>query len=56
MHQIGESVELELIRKGKRMKVQVKLDRIPDDVLLVKTTEYDTMPRYFIEGGYVFFV
>ncbi len=54
MHQIGESVELELIRKGKRMKVQVKLDRIPDDVLLVKTTEYDTMPRYFIEGGYVF--
>lgn len=54
MHQIGESVTLELIRKGKKMKVNVKLDKVPNDVLLVKTTEYDTMPRYFIEGGYVF--
>jgi hypothetical protein len=25
-----------------------------DDMYLVKTTRYDTMPRYFVYGGYVF--
>ncbi len=54
MHQMGENVKLEIIRKGKKMTVEAKLTRIPDDVLLVKTTQYDAMPSYFIEGGYIF--
>ncbi len=54
MHQMGESVKLEIIREGKKMMIETKLTRIPDDVLLVQTTEYDAMPRYFIEGGYIF--
>ncbi|MFT7824743.1 MAG: serine protease [Sulfurimonas sp.] len=54
MHQMGEDVVLELIRDKKQMKVNIKLTRKADDILLVKTTEYDTMPRYFIEGGYIF--
>lgn len=54
MHQMGESVKLEIIREGKKMMVESKLTRIPDDVLLVKTTQYDAMPSYFIEGGYIF--
>lgn len=54
MHQMDENVVLELIRDKKRMKVKIKLTRKADDILLVKTTEYDKMPRYFIEGGYIF--
>jgi len=54
MHQMGESVKLNIIREGKKMMVEAKLTRIPDDVLLVKTTQYDAMPSYFIEGGYIF--
>jgi len=54
MHQMGDSVKLEIIREGKKMMIEAKLTRIPDDVLLVQTTEYDAMPRYFIEGGYIF--
>lgn len=54
MHQMGESVKLEIIREGKKMMLEAKMTRIPDDVLLVKTTEYDAMPSYFIEGGYIF--
>jgi len=54
MHQMGESVKLEIIRKGTKMMLEAELTRIPDDVLLVKTTQYDAMPSYFIEGGYIF--
>ena len=54
MHQMGENVKLEIIREGKKMMVEAEMTRIPDDVLLVKTTEYDVMPSYFIEGGYIF--
>jgi S1-C subfamily serine protease len=54
MHQMGDSVKLEIIREGKKMMLEAKLTRIPDDVLLVKTTQYDAMPSYFIEGGYIF--
>ncbi|WP_309496658.1 PDZ domain-containing protein [Sulfurovum sp.] len=54
MHQMGENVKLEIIREGKKMMIEAELTRIPDDVLLVKTTQYDAMPSYFIEGGYIF--
>ncbi|HEO97842.1 MAG TPA: serine protease, partial [Epsilonproteobacteria bacterium] len=54
MHQIGEPVRLSLIREGKKMEVEVTLTKVADDILLVKTTQYDKMPSYFIEGGYIF--
>jgi len=53
-HQLGEKISLDIVRDRKRMKVEARLDYIADDLLLVKTTEYDMMPRYFIYGGYVF--
>ncbi len=53
-HQMGEKVKLDIVRDRKKIKVEATLDHIADDLLLVKTTEYDTMPRYFIYGGYVF--
>lgn len=53
-HQLGDKVSLDIVRDRKKMKVEATLDHIADDLLLVKTTEYDVMPRYFIYGGYVF--
>jgi len=53
-HQMGESVVFDIIRGEKRMQVRVPLKNRADDLLLVKTTRYDKMPRYFIYGGYIF--
>ncbi len=53
-HQIGEKVKLDIVRDKKRLSIEARLDHVADDLLLVKTTEYDKMPRYFIYGGYVF--
>ncbi len=54
LHQIGEEVELDIIREQKPLKIKIKLKNIADDFLLVKTTRFDTAPTYFIYGGYVF--
>ena len=53
-YQIGESVGLDIIRDKKPMHVEAKLKHTADDMYLVKTTRYDTMPSYFVYGGYVF--
>ena len=53
-HQMGEKVKLDIVRDRKKMAKEVPLDSVADDLLLVKTTVYDKMPRYFIYGGYVF--
>ena len=52
--QLGESVEFEVLRGSKKMKLEVELTNIADDNLLVNTIEHDVMPRYFIYDGYVF--
>jgi len=53
-HQMGEKVTFDIVRERKKMKVEVPLRHIADDLLLVKTTRYDKMPRYLIYGGYIF--
>ena len=53
-HQMGEMVTLRLIRQGQPIEVEVPLKYKADDMFLVKTTRYDVMPTYFINGGYVF--
>jgi hypothetical protein len=53
-YQMGEKVKLDIIRDGKNMQVEADLKYIADDMYLVKTTRYDTMPKYFVYGGYVF--
>ena len=53
-HQMGEKVTFDIVRDRKKMAVEVSLEHVADDLLLVKTKEYDKMPRYFIYGGYVF--
>ena len=53
-YQMGQSVKLGIIRSKKPMEVNATLKYTADDMYLVKTTRYDTMPSYFIYGGYVF--
>ncbi|MBL0721489.1 MAG: trypsin-like peptidase domain-containing protein [Sulfurovum sp.] len=53
-HQMGEDIVLGVIRDQKDMDINITLEHTANDVLLVKTKEYDKMPRYFIYGGYVF--
>ena len=52
--QLGEKVTFDILRDGKKMKVDVNLSNVADDDLLVNTLSYDVMPKYFIYGGYVF--
>lgn len=51
---LGDKVTFDILRDGKKMKVDIKLSNIADDDLLVNTLSYDVMPKYFIYGGYVF--
>lgn len=53
-HQMSEKVKLDIIRDRKKMQVEAQLMHTADDIYLVKTTRYDTMPSYFVCGGYVF--
>ncbi len=53
-HQIGEELNLDIIRAQKPLKVKIKLQDVANDHLLVKTTRYDKVPTYYIYGGYVF--
>ncbi len=53
-YQMGESIKLDIIRDKKKMQIDAKLKYVADDMYLVKTTRYDTMPSYFVYGGYVF--
>ena len=53
-YQMGESVKLDIIRDKVKMQVEAPLKQIADDMYLVKTKRYDTMPSYFVYGGYVF--
>jgi len=54
LHQMGESLIFDIIRDKKSMSVKATLKNKADDIYLVKTNRYDTMPSYLIYGGYVF--
>jgi S1-C subfamily serine protease len=53
-YQMGDTISLDIIRDKKPMKVKATLQNRADDMYLLKTTRYDSMPTYFIYGGYVF--
>jgi S1-C subfamily serine protease len=52
--QLGESVRLEVLRRGVRLQVEVPLTRTQRAFALVPSEQYDRRPRYFIYGGIVF--
>ncbi len=53
-YQMGDTIKIGIIRDGKKREIAVKLTTKTDDILLVDTTHYDRMPKYFIYGGYIF--
>ncbi len=54
LHQLGESVEFEILRDKKRLTLSIPLKYRIDKFLLVKTKRFGKAPSYFIYGGYVF--
>jgi len=52
--QMGDKIKLGIIRDGQKMEVESRLNITADNIFLVDTTRYDTMPSYFIYGGYIF--
>ncbi len=53
-HQMGDSVELTILRNSKEKKVSIKLDKKPNELSLVKERKHESRPTYFIYGGFVF--
>ena len=53
-HQLGESVDMDILRDGKPQKLRIILNRTVQEAALVPPLRYDTSPSYFIYGGLVF--
>jgi S1-C subfamily serine protease len=54
MHQIGENLNIKVIRNRQAQDLALHLAKPGKEYLLVKPTQYDKQPSYFIFGGYVF--
>jgi S1-C subfamily serine protease len=53
-HQIGERLNLTLLRRGKEQSVSFRLDTAVGELDLVPRERYDVRPTYFIYGGLIF--
>ncbi|NEW60044.1 trypsin-like serine protease, partial [Sulfurovum sp. bin170] len=55
IHQYGDEVTLDILRKGEKITLKVKLpEKQSSDNSIYAKLEYDKMPSYFMLGGYVF--
>ena len=54
MHQIGDNLNVTVIRNGETKNIALHLDKPGQEYLLVKPKQYDKQPTYFIFGGYIF--
>ncbi|PWQ92491.1 hypothetical protein DKW60_21085 [Leucothrix pacifica] len=54
MHQLGDKVELKVIRDAKPMDLTVELTKTIDSFELVAAPGFEDKPSYFIFGGFVF--
>jgi S1-C subfamily serine protease len=52
--QIGDDIELTILREGERRELMVNLSRSLKKDRLVPMEQYETMPSYYIYGGLVF--
>jgi S1-C subfamily serine protease len=52
--QIGEKVQMEILRKGKKISLDLNLFRSLKKDRLVPMEEYETLPSYYIYGGLIF--
>lgn len=54
MKYFGDEIDLEILRDGKKHYLNVKIDETRRGAPLVRMTEYDKPPTYYIVGGMVF--
>jgi S1-C subfamily serine protease len=54
LHQMGETLELDVLRDGHERKVQISLNKPVGFSDLVPRERYDVRPTYFIYGGLIF--
>ncbi len=54
MQQIGDTINVDVLRSSKIRNYMLKLNNTRKDFSLVPLEQYDQMPRYFIFGGIVF--
>lgn len=54
LHQIGETVSLDILRQGVAQRVNITLAHDYNPYRLVRYQSYDQDPSYFIWGGFVF--
>ncbi len=54
MHQVGETEVLTILRKGREIKVEVRLTDKVGTNQLVPLERYDVQPAYYIFGGLIF--
>jgi len=53
-HQVGETVAMRVFRKGREETIRFTLFKAWGSGNLVKNTQYDTRPVYYVYGGLVF--
>lgn len=54
MHQLGDELNLGILRDGVPGNIKYRLGQAVKDLLLVPLKQYDSLPSYFIFGGLVF--
>ena len=54
LHQVGENLNLKILRDGEPKNIELPLKMAIEDPFLVSMQEYDVMPDYYIYGGVVF--
>ena len=54
MHQLGENVELKVIRDAELQDLTIKLSKTQDTFELVASPSFEKKPSYFIFGGFIF--
>ncbi len=54
MHQVGEDMNLEILRDGEKRDLRVRLDTAWGFHKLIPMMLYDALPAYYIYGGLVF--
>ena len=52
--QIGESIDLQILRDGQKTRLTLTLDRPVQDDWMIPQEQYDILPTYYIYGGVVF--
>jgi hypothetical protein len=52
--QIGENIQIDILRNGEKISLDVNLHRSSQKDRLVPMEQYETLPSYYIYGGFIF--